>query len=90
MKRVLDGTRIQSNQSGIRELNRLSRLEMGELVSCSKLCSMNSGKRTYLASIGSGPTNYLPGTIGKIEVMRVRVAMGYSPFHYQDARLTLI
>ena len=34
----------------------------------------------------SEPTEFLPGSPEKIEVMRKRVEQGFSPWHRQDAR----
>jgi hypothetical protein len=31
------------------------------------------------------PTDHLPGTVGKVEVMTARIAAGYSPWHPGDA-----
>lgn len=73
-----------SNAAKLKELDRLERLEMGVLVRSPYPSEVVKSK--YRASCPLEPTLFLPGSLDKVEVMRVRVSLGYSPFHPLDAR----
>lgn len=74
---------IISNTQKLRELERLERLEMGALLKRGYISE--ASKQSYKASSPLLPTVFLPGSLDKIEIMRVRVSLGCSPFHPLDA-----